>query len=407
MDRPRGAIVVGAHANGLGVVRSLAAHGIPLAIVSTRPFDVAQRSRWVGECHDLRGFHDDPESLVGFLEAGAPRWPDWAVFPTNDDALTVLARHHSRLSTRFRLVTDPWERIGRLVDKDSMHDLAVEAGLDVPHCHGPAVAESLARRDIAFPVVVKPVQHDRLLSRFAAKLFVADSPAQLEAACRRLAGVGLEGRVWDLVPGPDSNIYVDCLYLDGGGELRAAATVRKLRQNPPGTGGARVAEIVADIPALRASSLALLRRAGYRGMAFVEYKLDPRDGCHRFIEVNARPVLFNSLLNAAGIDLVHLAWCDFVLGEPRGGQPNGWRGVWIHLQADLLCTLFYRHVERLPATEILAPYRRPKTFAVWAANDPAPFAAQTLQTLRGAARALRRRSDRQALRRRIRAGSPG
>ncbi len=37
MSLPPGAIVVGAHANGLGVVRSLAARGIRTAIVSTRP----------------------------------------------------------------------------------------------------------------------------------------------------------------------------------------------------------------------------------------------------------------------------------------------------------------------------------------------------------------------------------
>jgi glycerol-3-phosphate dehydrogenase len=38
---PPGAVVVGAHVNGLGVVRSLAARGIRIAIVSSRPFGKA------------------------------------------------------------------------------------------------------------------------------------------------------------------------------------------------------------------------------------------------------------------------------------------------------------------------------------------------------------------------------
>lgn len=37
----RGAIVVGGYVNGLGIVRALAARGIPVAVVTTQPFDVA------------------------------------------------------------------------------------------------------------------------------------------------------------------------------------------------------------------------------------------------------------------------------------------------------------------------------------------------------------------------------
>jgi len=40
-----GAIVIGGYVNGLGLVRALAARGIPAAVVSTRPYDVAHLSR--------------------------------------------------------------------------------------------------------------------------------------------------------------------------------------------------------------------------------------------------------------------------------------------------------------------------------------------------------------------------
>ena len=51
-----GAVVVGAHINGLGVIRALGPRGVPIAAVSTRPYDIAQHSRWVSERHELREF---------------------------------------------------------------------------------------------------------------------------------------------------------------------------------------------------------------------------------------------------------------------------------------------------------------------------------------------------------------
>jgi hypothetical protein len=45
--RSPGAVVIGGHINGLGLVRALAAHGVPTAVVTTSPFDIADRSRCV------------------------------------------------------------------------------------------------------------------------------------------------------------------------------------------------------------------------------------------------------------------------------------------------------------------------------------------------------------------------
>jgi predicted ATP-grasp superfamily ATP-dependent carboligase len=242
-----------------------------------------------------------------------------------------------------------------------------------------------------FPVLVKPIQHDRLISSFGAKLFLARNRAELATATERLRQAGAPGLVFDLVPGPDSNLYVYCVYVDARGEPSPGITVRKLRQHPPVIGGARVAEIAPEIPVLREASVELLRRAGFRGMAFVEFKLDPRSGRFAFIEVNGRAVQFNSILAPTGVDLAGMAWADFVLGQPLRVRPTGWRGSWIHLQADIRCSIAYRHQERLSLAELAAPYRRPKTFAVWSRSDPRPYLAQTRLGLRSSVAALARR----------------
>ena len=379
----RGAIVVGAHVNGLGVVRALAPLGLSIATISTRPFDIAQHSRWVAENHRLLELHDDGDALVELLEHQAARWSGWAVYATNDDALATLAAHHERLSRWYRLTLQPWEVVSHLVEKDLMEALARRAGLALPASFGEA-AKALSRSDLRSPVVVKPNRHDRLLSSYGTKLFLACDRGELAQAVERLARIGAHGLVSELIPGPDCNIYVYCVYIDAAGEPSPGVTVRKLRQNPPVIGGARAAEVAADIPELREATVELLRRAGFRGMAFAEFKRDARTGQFSFIEVNGRAVLFNSILPPTGIDLVRMAWSDFGRGEGTGARPTGWRGTWVHLQADLRCLLLHRRSEHFTLGEWLAPYRRAKAHAVWSAADPKPLLAQTALVLRGA-----------------------
>jgi glycerol-3-phosphate dehydrogenase len=44
--RSAGAIVIGGYINGLGLVRALAARKVATAVITTQPYDIAQRSRW-------------------------------------------------------------------------------------------------------------------------------------------------------------------------------------------------------------------------------------------------------------------------------------------------------------------------------------------------------------------------
>ena len=377
-----GAVVVGAHVNGLGIIRSLARRHVPIAVVSTRSYDIAQHSRWVSECGEFFELHEEPDSLADYLEHHRDRWRGRAVFPTNDDSMTALARHHERLSRHYRMTVQPWETVADLIDKDGMDELARSVGLDVPVCYGPADEET-ADKAIRYPVVVKPIQHDRLISSFGVKLFLARNHEELAAAIERLREAGLRGLVFEFIPGRDSDIYVYCVYLDAQGEPTAGVTVRKLRQNPPLIGGARVAQIAPEVPGLREATVELLRRAGFRGMAFAEFKRDARTGRFAFVEVNGRAVLFNSILPPTGIDLADMAWSDFALGERPTRDRTDWNGSWIHLQADIRCSLVYRREERLSPAELVAPYRRPKTYAVWSASDPRPYLAQSAMGLRG------------------------
>lgn len=384
----RGVVVLGGYVNALGVVRALAARGVATAVVRNKPFDIAHLSRCVSAHDRVAGVEERPELLVELLERRAAEWRGWALLPTNDETLAALALHHDRLSSLYRLIAPPWEVARHLLDKTLMLKSAQSVGADVPIYYGPATEETAAGHDLSFPVVVKPLASYRFSSHFGSKLFVAHDREELRRCIARLAEANIDGQVVDLVPGPDSGIYQYTTYMDAHGEPQGGLAVRKLRQGPPLFGIARVAEIVETPDGLAEATVELARRMGLRGIASAEFKLDSRDGRFRFLELNGRSIVYNSLLRRAGLDLSWLALSDYVTGRPERARPNGWPGVWINLHADVLYSTVYRHSERPSLTDFLTPYRRRKLEAVWSTRDPRPFLALWTRTARSGALAL-------------------
>lgn len=381
MPRP-GAVVIGGYVNGLGLVRALAADGVAPAVVTTQPFDVAQRSRFCVADEAIADLEEHPERLVELLDRRRGDWAGALLLPTNDAALAVLAAERDRLSRDYRVAAASHDVIQALLDKRRLLEVAAAVGIDRPHAWGVATAATAARDDIVFPVVVKPVFGHLFAARVGAKLLVARNRAELEQAVAQIAAAGLEGDVFDLVPGPDRQLYAYATYLDRHGEEVAGVTVQKLRQSPPFFGVSRVAVIADAIAELRDATLAILRRIGFHGFAAAEFKLDPRDGRYRFLEINGRSVVYNGLLRRAGLDLARLTWSEAMQGAVARDPSDGWRGAWIHLHADIGHSLVDWRREHLGLRELLAPYAGAKTFAVWSASDPRPFLAQWGRTLR-------------------------
>lgn len=372
-----GAVVIGGYVNGLGVVRALAARGARVAVVSTQPFDVAQRSRHCSAHHPVP--RAEPGPLMELLERRARDWRGWALVTTNDEAVEALAAHHERLvSLGYRVLSPSPEVASAFLDKRVMQEAARGVGAELPRVYGSA-------REVRFPVLVKPVAGHSFAARFGAKLLVARDPAELDAHLERVAGEDVQ--LAELVPGEDARIYAHCTYLDADGDPLGGLTIRKLRQSPPFFGVARVAEVAADPPpGLPELTVELLRRLGHRGPAVAEFKLDPRDGRPKFIEANGRSVLYNALLRRAGLDQAGIAWAEHVERRREHARPTGWPGVWVNLHADVLYTLLRRREQRLGLREFARPYARPLIEAVWSPSDPQPFLAQWGRTARTAMR---------------------
>jgi D-aspartate ligase len=374
------AIVVGGFVNGLGLARALFALGRRVIVITTQPFDMAQYSVCVSEHYHVADSDGQPDRLAGFLRQHAKEWSGAAVFPTNDETLTCMSLFHEELAPWFRLIIPPLESMPYILEKTRMAEAARNVGMVLPISYGPAVESVMSHPSLKYPVVVKPVKACELATKTGRKVIVACNISELAECIRMLANEEVAAEVYDLVPGPDSQIYAYCVYLDKHGNPLAECTVRKLRQSPPFFGIARVAELNPNIGLLREQSIELLRRIRFRGIGVAEFKLDQRDGSFRFFEINGRSVTYNSLLRQAKMDIAQLALADFVEGSAKPVQTELWPGVWIHLHADVLRSLQNWRVEQLGLGEYIRPYGRKKTFAVWSSKDPKPFFRQWSRT---------------------------
>ena len=370
-----GAVVIGGYVNALDGIRALGRLGLPVAVVVTKAFDIAHRSRWVSETLRLLTLHQEPERLVDLLESEASRWQGRLLVPTNDDALEVLSRHRDHLRRWYHVAAAPWEVASQLLLKDRFYEAARRVGVPLPRCYGNADRLAVDQGDLTFPLLVKPVESSRFAAQFGCKLFVAADRQELRAHIDQIETEGLHCQLYDWIPGADDHFYDYSVYMDARGEPVGGVTIHKFRRSPPFFGVGRAVEVI-DGDFLREPTVEVLRSIGFRGMASAEYKLDPRDGSYRALEINGRLSLMHGPARRAGFDYPAMAWQDVALGQRVEIQPNGWRGSWIHLHADLLYGLLSRKLERLTWDQFWTPYRAPRSFAVWSRSDPLPFLAQ-------------------------------
>jgi D-aspartate ligase len=375
-------------ANGLGIIRDLAAHGVPVLALDTDPGAVGQRSRHAAGmvCPDPK---KDEEAFLLFLEDLGRRLPQRAVvFPTHDEFIWPLSRHAERLAPWYIVPFSRWDTMVRLYDKREQMRAARRCGVDTPHTVFVDTAADLERAvdEIGLPAILKPIESLAFKQRFHKHVLEIADRDELE---RAYAGVDDCGTLMyqEIVPGGDDELFTVGSYLDERSRPLAVFTGHKLRQHPARFGVCRMAVSRWD-EELADAGLRLLRELGYWGVSQVEFKRDPRDGRFRLMEVNARHWMWHSLATVCGVDLSFAAYRD-AIGEPylAARQVDGPRWVLtITDTQDSIAELRRGERKLLPW---LGTYRGVRQDGVLSLKDPVPGAIVLWRQFSGA---MKRRS---------------
>ncbi len=196
-----------AYANGLGVIRDLAAYGVPVLGLDPSPRAIGLRSRYAAGmvCPDPRA---DEEAFLSFLEDLGRRLPRKGVlFPTHDEYIWPISRHAERLEPWYHVPFSRWDAMQRLHDKKAQMEAAWKVGVDTPRTVFVDSSADLARGadEIGFPAIFKPVESLAFKTRFRRHVLEIQTRDELERVYERVTDCGTL-MLQEIVPGGDEEL---------------------------------------------------------------------------------------------------------------------------------------------------------------------------------------------------------
>jgi D-aspartate ligase len=366
-------VVLGGDYQGLGIARSLGRHGVPLCVIDDER-SIAGASRFTA--HRLRVPElRSADATLEALEEARRRFglEGWVLYPTRDETVAVLAEHRDELAGSFRVPTPSWECVEQAWDKRRTYRLADELGIPIPRTWYPATEADLADVDTSGPLVVKPAIKEHFFYATGAKGWIVTGRDELLDAFRRassVVGVAGELLVQEMIPGGGVGQRSFCAFFKDGAAV-ASMTVTRHRQHPSDLGRSSTFVETVDAPELVEPSVRWLSAVGYYGLVEVEYKVDPRDGVPKLLDVNARTWGYHTLGSAAGVDFPYLLFLDQV-GEDVA-PVRAREGVrWVRLSTDVPNAV--RDIRRgtLDLRAYVSSLRGIDTEAVFSLRDPLP-----------------------------------
>jgi D-aspartate ligase len=369
----RPAVVFGLLWAGLALARSLGRSGVPVTGVAYEPTDFGVRSRHL--TRRVAATRDRDELLLTALrEAARDGRP--VLFPERDESVHVVLRNWDEVRELADLpLPDDAQIVEKLRRKDLLRAEAERSGVPLPETITPDGEESIRTSGLRPPYLIKPVTGQEFAYMFGEKLFVAADVDSAVAAWRKASEHGFETVVQELIPGSQEKIYSLFTYIGRDGEALASVVGRKLRQGPLRFGTSAVFLVEFDERVLDLG-LRLLRGAGYRGFAQVEFAHDARDDTFRVLEVNTRLPMWAGVAMSRWFDLARIAYDD-LCGKPAP-TPRTFREdvAWVYFAKDAWVGMQMLRRRDIGLRDFATPYlRRKKVRSTFAADDPLPALA--------------------------------
>jgi len=367
-----GGIVIGGDYQGLGIVRSLGRHGVPVCVIDDER-SIARYSRYTAASKVVPSLLQSKDTVRSLLEMSrAQNLRGWVLYPTRDEQVATLSQHREELSGTFRVPTPCWETVKWLWDKRNTYALAEKLGIPAPRTWYPRCIEDLDLVCGQFPVAVKPAIKEHFIYATKHKAWRANNSEQLRELFERARQhiPAEEIMVQDLIPGDGSCQYSYCSFFKQGKSI-AHMTACRRRQHPLEFGRSSTYVETVDLPILEEYSERFLRAIDYYGLVEVEYKRDPRNGQYRILDVNGRTWGYHTIGRSAGIDFPFLLFAD-QMKQPTEPCTAKVGVRWVRLLTDLPTGILGILHGQIGGEAYLQSLRDCDEEAVFSVDDPLP-----------------------------------
>ncbi len=222
------------------------------------------------------------------------------------ETLVISAQRQRFAELGVRILLADHDIVLKCIDKYETAKQAERAGVPCPKTLLLTDTECIAKADISYPAVLKPVVGSGGVG--------VSYPGNREEAMESYRRLNRRSILQELIPGGAGSVYlVACLY-DRQSQLKASFVSRSLKTLNKDGGPAVVGEAIED-ENLRKLGIQLIESLeNFVGMAAIEFKIDSRDGLPKLLEINPRLWGYSRLAHASGINF-HKMLVELALGE--------------------------------------------------------------------------------------------
>ena len=378
------AVVLDLSANGIGIARSLGRKGIPVFAYDIEPKYRTGRTRYAdcGICpHPV---YKELELLQFLLKLGHKFSHKAVLFAGADDYVSFISKNRDVLSQYYHFLLPEPSLIEAVLDKRSTYELALKHNIPCPKTL--IVGKDSRFEDfigkMTFPCILKPVYSADFRRKLNKKAIVIDREDELKQKYLHYSQFG-ELMIQELIPGDEDQLYGVATLFDENMNLLAVFTGQKLHQYPPYFGSGSLVRSMRDDEIAKAG-VSFLKDLGFRGFGKLEFKLDPRDGQLKFLEINPRTWYWHSLSQPCGVDLPYLYYLSVTGQNPQPVTEQKTGIKWLYLVRDFLAFRDKRKNGGVSFLEWLKSLSGKKEYALFAWDDPLPFFRISFSFLRDA-----------------------
>lgn len=287
----------------LAGVRSLGRRGFFVGVGERTRLTPAMFSRYCRRRLVHPSVSRRPDAFLAVLERELEIGGYEVLLPMELSTQLLVTAHRERLAPLVRIPFADAEATRRVDDKGSLAAFATARGIACPATffpRGPGDAAAMAG-EFPYPVLIKP-RH----SSGGRGIARVECAADFAMAYARVHGRSAAPIVQECLP-PGGEALGVAVLMNFASEPKASFTYRRLREYPITGGPSTLRESIWD-PALQQRAEDLLASLGWTGVAMVEFKVDPRDGEPKLLEVNPR--FWGSLHHAilCGVDFPFLLY---------------------------------------------------------------------------------------------------
>ncbi len=303
----------------LAVVRSLGRRGVQVTVGERTALNTSFFSRYCSRRLVYPSPRRYPDQFIQTLLEELKRDRYDCLFPMEEEILLLVARHHREISKHTFLLIPGLEKIEFVRDKRNLIQFAEAHGIPIPvtFYHPPSPLPSPSRgegwvkvetsslageerlEEIPIPAVIKP----RISSGSFGIAYVRKRE-DLVPLYQKVHARYPFPLIQDWIPDGGGTFGFSALF-DEASNAKAAFVHKKLRMYPVQGGPSTLREGVRHSQVMDLG-LSLLKALNWVGVAMVEFKVDPRDGVPKLMELNPRFWGSLQLAIVSGVDYPYL-----------------------------------------------------------------------------------------------------